>query len=445
MKSIDRQFKDTFSQWEVPPDAAIWPRVAAHLPPRQTKRRRMAWWFLSLAGLGLIVFILYRSLTSETAVLSKTASATYDEPSAAPLLTESSLVQTQTFTPASSRVNPAIPPPTHPSRPAATSGSSAPAKHSSSFLQDGQKQALSAVPLAVIPAKEELATPELTSPLIQSTGLGKEVQLLPDAATTLSSPDPDCPGFEKNRSLNRAGQWQIDVFGGPGYALKRLSAKTAEGVSYLNARKREEHAIMAYMAGARAGYYLPISNGKAIGLKTGLDFSKIVEKLAYSRDSVLGSVTTIVIDSQFINGGWVINRDTVTSQRLGRLDRTFYNRFTLLEIPFLLSFQWDKGPWLWQLNGGATFQLAYRKKGYILDPADQLTDLNDNTGNTYFNPGWGTQIWASLGLHRQLAPRWYVFAEPTVRYQLKSMTTPANLLNQQYIQLHLNFGTKIIF
>lgn len=440
MKSIDRQFKETFSHWEVHPDTALWDRIATQLPPKPTKRRPVGWWwftgFLAL-GLVLLFWFIRPDTAYHTAHLqeqNKLGNVVSKVPAGERGLHESTHQQQATTT--SDPV--AIPTLSSPSlnqpisRPLTTTVKQPKPAISEILLSDSGVSQL----FPVVLSDDQTSEPETP----------QHLALLPSIKPIWpTSSGPDCPGFEKNRSGRLSGGWQLDLFGGPGYALRTLTAKSSEGLAYLAARNREEHPVIAYMAGARAAYYQPWGQDRALGLKSGLVFSRVVEKLAYSRDSVIGVVTTIVIDSQLVNGSWVINRDTVTSPRLGHLDRTIYNRFTILEIPLLLSVQWDRGPWLWQFNGGASFQLAYQKRGSILDPGDNLVNLNDTVTSQSFGTQWGTQLWASVGLHRQVTSHFYLFAEPTLRYQLKSLTSPTNLLDQRYMQVHLNLGAKIIF
>ena len=440
MKSIDRQFKETFINWEVKPDAAIWERIATQLPPKPAKRRpNVWWWFTGFLSLGLVLFLWLLLLETVRPTVDQNAQNSPDFvtpklPAAAVVELPKSGNDLQTESTSNHATSVPV------SSPSLNQPISEP-------LTNTLKQ-LNPAPSATLAIDQDFSISqmippesEITTPIATQT-----MSLLPSILPTWpSSTGPDCPGFENNRSGGLSGGWQLDVFGGPGYAFRTLTAKSSEGTAYLAARNREEHPVIAYMAGARAAYYQPWGQGRAVGLKSGLAVARIVEKLAYSRDSVIGVLTTIVIDSQLVNGAWVINRDTVTSPRLGHLDRTLYNRFTVIEIPVLLSVQWNRGPWLWQINGGASFQLAYQKRGSILDPADNLVSLNDNTTNQSFGTQWGTQLWASVGLHRQISQRLYLFAEPTIRYQLKSLTSPTNLLDQRYMQAHLNLGAKIIF
>lgn len=444
MKSVDRQFKETFNEWEVQPNAVIWDKIAAELPSRP-RRKLIAWWIFGAAGLAIIGLLLVKPRVEQNRSIE-----IYPQNINLPITNNvtGQATQEESNTPLSK--DPQASSLSTKKRPTKTEPIQASVKND--FIADLKIETPiknSEITPGATEAKIKNETPSATvdqpSHILPSQKVFRPVVFIPSINHELPGSDPVCPGFEKGRGGVRGGQWQLDIFGGPGYAFRHLTAKTTEGSSYLQAREREEHPVLAYMAGARLGYYRPIGLGRAIGLKAGVDMGRIVEKLAYSRDSILGTVTTIVIDSQQINGQWVINRDTVTTQRLGHLDREVYNRFTLIELPLVLSYQWERGPWLWQINGGATVQLAYKKQGYILDASDTQVSLNDQSASQSFTTQWGTQLWASVGLHRRISDRWYLFAEPTLRYQLKSLTTSTNLLDQRYLQVHLNLGAKIIF
>ncbi len=259
-------------------------------------------------------------------------------------------------------------------------------------------------------------------------------------------PDPPigCPKLNKRSRLGGGlSKWAFDITYGPGYPLRRLIAKSAEFGDYLDLRNDNESSVYEEMVQARISY---ISKWGIAG-RTGINYGHLVEKLAFTRDSVIGSSTVITIDTLFNSDGtYNITVDTTNVITAGRLEKVKYNHFTTFQIPIILGYEHRVKDWTFHVNGGVLMNFSLKKRGEILDPSNQPVDISTSTG-TYdaFKDDWGMILYASLGANYRLTDRFHAIIEPSFRYTLNPISTTSYPLEQKFMIMNLNVGLRYEF
>ena len=270
------------------------------------------------------------------------------------------------------------------------------------------------------------------------------IEFIPVDRCDLPDPPIGCPKLGKRSGLGGGlSKWAFDLTYGPGLPLRRLTARSGEFESYSNLREANETAVYDEMIQARVSY---ISKW-GISARTGLNYAHLVEKLAFTRDSVTGSTTTITIDTVFNpDGSFSITRDTSNVVTSGRLEKVKYNHFTTLQIPIVLGYEHRTKDWTFHLNGGVLMNIYLNRRGEILDQADRPVDISSSSGSfDAFKDGWDMILFGSLGANYRISDRLHAVIEPSFRYTLNPITTVNYPLEQKYIILNLNFGLRYEF
>ena len=259
-------------------------------------------------------------------------------------------------------------------------------------------------------------------------------------------PDPPlgCPGFGKKSRLGAGfSRWAVDLTYGPGYALRSMIPKSSESTGYAVLREQHEMVVYDQTIQARISY---ISKW-GVAARAGINYGHTVEKFSLIRDSVTRSTTTITIDTFFNpDGSFTITTDTMNIPTPGRLEKIKYNHHRTLQIPIILAYETRLGDWTFHLNGGVMMNFLLDRKGEILNPSNQVSDISTN-GGTYdaFNDQWGMLLTASVGANYRLTDQLHATIEPTLRHTLKSITSSSYPLDQKYTMINLNIGLRYEF
>jgi hypothetical protein len=260
----------------------------------------------------------------------------------------------------------------------------------------------------------------------------------------LPEPPIGCPKLNRRSRLGGGlSKWAFDLTYGPGYPLRRLTAKSAEFEDYVTLRNDNESTVYDEIVQARISY---ISKWGIAG-RTGINYGHLVEKLAFIRDSVIGSSTVITIDTLFNpDGSYNISVDTSNVITAGRLEKVKYNHFTTFQIPIILGYEHRIKDWTFHVNGGVLMNFSLKKRGEILDPSNQPVDISTSTGSyDAFKDDWGMILYGSLGANYRLTDRFHATVEPSFRYTLNPITTTGYPLEQKYIIMNLNIGLRYEF
>lgn len=224
--------------------------------------------------------------------------------------------------------------------------------------------------------------------------------------------------------------YYVDAFLSPEYAIRKLSAKTAEDENYRQRRDETE----ATLYGLSGGVRLSIVTRRGLALRTGIVYNRILERFNLEKEGD----TRIV---QFVPSGTM---DTITTIETGTTVIRTYNRYHSIDIPLLLGYEIDAGNFNFNINAGAYFNIYARQKGKILSQLDApefITSNNPQRINA-FEKDLGISLYGSIGLNYQIRPGLQLLIEPNLRYQLKPISLEAYPLEQQYVNVGLLLGVR---
>lgn len=244
-----------------------------------------------------------------------------------------------------------------------------------------------------------------------------------------------CYDFDSHRNA-----WLLDAYAGPLLARQHLEYHgSIEQASYLGQRQQTESGGWGFQGGLRGTYVF----NRHWMLRTGVHYEQFTEVFEYVDPT---SIEVLIKQVYDVNTGQ-IRIDTVDVNFGAARTRT-YNRFGMASVPLELGYELRSGHKGLSVHGGTSLNVLFWKRGALLDP---------NTGQpAYFTPGKtdATEVFvARAGLSASLSAQafWYlrprvrVFAEPSVRHTLRSVTTTQHPIEQRWSTWGVRFGVTRIF
>jgi len=248
----------------------------------------------------------------------------------------------------------------------------------------------------------------------------------------LGKPDRGCAAFGRKRSKVT---FTIDALASPDYSIKRMAARNSEVFDYIDEREKSETFLYGYSAGVRASV-----TGPRLGFRTGLIFSQINERFDLMQ-RVVGDSMLVNVNDTIVNGldtTFVAGVVTVTETR--NFKETTYNYYRAFDIPFLLSYNVQKGRVMdVGINGGVFLNIWTKRKGKVLNPALQTVDIS---GNEYFKNTIGLSVYAGLEMAIHLNYRLDFLLEPNIRYNIQPLTEGDYAVIQRYWTGALALGIR---
>ena len=237
----------------------------------------------------------------------------------------------------------------------------------------------------------------------------------------------DCPS-------GALGEWFIEVFASPDYALKTVQSLDDEFV-------RRKDSAERFRSAFTAGFRLSKIIRDGLVLKTGLQYSQINERFDYRSESERRTVTVITVRTIVRGAGDTIRvTDTSTIQQLGYRVKTTYNRYRSLDIPLLASFEWGNANLQTSFTTGVIINLHSWQQGDVLDTS--YTPISMGKNNEVFRSNIGIGLYASFSLLKPVGNRTTLFAEPYLRYNISSMTNSNRPFNQRFHAAGINLGLR---
>lgn len=251
----------------------------------------------------------------------------------------------------------------------------------------------------------------------------------------LSAFRQDCPSFVTDRT----GIY-FDLYWSHEYGVSNFTAANQELEAYQILRESTESSTYSYSVGGRMTMMLP--NG--LGLKTGLNFSQYNERFNYLDPKSNDIQTVIIIDT--IDG--MVVRDTNRIVIPGSREISITNRYTSLDIPLLLSYEWDVRERMYMtVNGGIYLNLLFRESGKVITPGGEVIDLSASGGDnkSFYKDNVGLSLFGSVGLHYRWIKNIDLILEPNFRLLLKSATTTEYPLKHKWFTGGLITGVRYNF
>lgn len=240
----------------------------------------------------------------------------------------------------------------------------------------------------------------------------------------------ECPSFVDDPT----GVY-FDAYVSHDYAHRTLTTSNTELANHVDMRNSTESATYSYSAGLRLTMLLP--NGA--GLKTGLNYSNIQERFVY--DEPDSEMTRLVITIDTINNMEVRDTSVVVVSGARSIEKT--NSYTTLDIPLLLTYEWDIRKRMYMsVNAGAYLNILFKNSGKIVGH-DLNPVLLEESGGNFFEDNLGVRLYASTGLHYRLNKHIDLVLEPNVTMMLKSATVAP--VNQKWLTVGLATGARFHF
>ncbi|MCB0572716.1 MAG: hypothetical protein KDC66_23270 [Phaeodactylibacter sp.] len=244
------------------------------------------------------------------------------------------------------------------------------------------------------------------------------------------SPEPKCAEFGN-------GYWSFyfDALASPDLSIRQMSPRNPEYEEYVQSRRETESNMYAFSGALR----LSMVSDKGLAVRTGVNYSQINEKFTYYS----GSEEIIKYINRYDQDGTVIGTDTVIE--VGARHKITHNQYRMLDIPFLVGYEINKGKLDISLNGGAYLNLLFRQKGDFLSPQDMRPvsfDSGDPDAYPAFKQAVGLGWYGSLGLAYRLKPRVQLILEPHIKAFPKSVTQEQFAVSQHYLTTGLFIGLR---
>ncbi|MCO6493954.1 MAG: hypothetical protein J5I98_36380 [Phaeodactylibacter sp.] len=276
---------------------------------------------------------------------------------------------------------------------------------------------------ALSPVREE-AAPALPSALERHQKKGLSI------FDGLFSPDPKCAEFGR-------GSWGLyfDALLSPDLTFRRLQPRDPEFEEYANTREETESNMYAFSGALR----LSLVSDRGLALRTGLNYSQINERFSF----VNGSEEVIETINNYDQEGNIISTDTII--KIGTRRKITQNHYRMLDIPFLLGYEFTSGKLKVSANGGAYLNLLFRQKGDFLSPGD-LQPVRFDSGDPNAYPAFKQQVglgwYGSVGFAYQMGPNLQLVVEPHVKVFPKSVTRDQYGVQQRYMTTGLFVGVR---
>lgn len=276
---------------------------------------------------------------------------------------------------------------------------------------------------ALSPVREE-AAPALPSALERHQKKGLSI------FDGLFSPDPKCAEFGR-------GTWgfYLDALLSPDLTFRRLQPRDPEFEEYANTREETESNMYAFSGALR----LSLVSDRGLALRTGLNYSQINERFSF----VNGSEEVIETINNYDQEGNIISTDTII--KIGTRRKITQNHYRMLDIPFLLGYEFTSGKLKVSANGGAYLNLLFRQKGDFLSPGD-LQPVRFDSGDPNAYPAFKQQVglgwYGSVGLAYQMGPNLQLVVEPHIKVYPKSVTRDQYGVQQRYMTTGLFVGVR---
>lgn len=430
---IDDLFRQRLHNAEAAPPAFVWPNVERALQRR--KRRRFAFWLFAfgVAGAGLWAMFVRNETTLPKAAATQQ------------VFSENKIETTS----ASQLGNPLAA-----AQPESAANTSNAEKSLENWAAKGGDLQIENVEIAPVQSEEitdnyPVVQPEniqarsgLSGFLVLETNALKPLAFsrknnLPQAEPFIRKKKKDknsqhCYDFEKNPNV-----WLLDVYAGPSFSQRTLTAADPIYESYAQMRRSTEQTDWAFNAGLRGSLLL----GRHFLLRSGLHYEQMTEVFEYADPAYVKYIVEIIHKP-----GEPPIIDTVGVEYGENYTKT-YNRYGLLDVPLEVGGEVRRGRFGLSINAGVSFNLLFWKRGSVLSQGGQPTPFTPGEKNAeeIYRPSAGWSAGASGQVFFHLQPTLRVFAEPYFKKILKPLTLDGQPVEQRYGNWGLKMGvTKIL-
>lgn len=242
----------------------------------------------------------------------------------------------------------------------------------------------------------------------------------------------DCPGESNSYQKN----WYVEGFLAPEYVFKNVTALDPNSL-YMQKKNNAEKMIMGVTLGAKVTKGL----SKNLYVKSGVQFSQLIEKMSFQYEKERKEITVITIRTETdINGNVVTISDTSKQLQITYGNNTRYNIYRNLELPISLGYEFYNRGFKASFNGGVIINLASWYHGKIFDTSLQLINAKDATGTYKHNVG--LSLYGSVSLIKPLSDNVAIFAEPYFRYNISQPKYNSYGYKQKFSAAGVSLGLR---
>jgi hypothetical protein len=242
----------------------------------------------------------------------------------------------------------------------------------------------------------------------------------------------DCPGESNSYQKN----WYVEGFLAPEYVFKNVTALDPNSL-YMQKKNNAEKMIMGVTLGAKVTKGL----SKNLYVKSGVQFSQLIEKMSFQYEKERKEITVITIRTETdINGNVVTVSDTTKQLQISYGNNVRYNVYRNLELPISLGYEFYNRGFKASFNGGVIVNLASWYQGKVFDTNLQLINAKEATGTYKHNVG--LSLYGSVSLIKPLNEQLDIFAEPYFRYNISQPKYNSYGYKQKFSAAGVSLGLR---
>jgi hypothetical protein len=242
----------------------------------------------------------------------------------------------------------------------------------------------------------------------------------------------DCFSFNKKSWTNN-----IEIYAGAVYNQPFFKNKNSESSNYAHLRDSAEQ----YVLGVNAGFWYNPVHRSGIGVRTGLHASRWIENLSVT--NAYEEYWDIKINQTKDPQGNVIKVDTTVTLKRGRRTQEWYNKFTALDIPLQIGFEYVKHKNThFFFYGGAMFNVRMWAEGEIYNDKGKIISFPKQN---IFNTQIGASLIGHFGIRKRITNHWWATGSIQSNYNLKDISTKDYTLSQKYLNIGAQIGLQYKF
>ncbi len=248
------------------------------------------------------------------------------------------------------------------------------------------------------------------------------------ADAKVNEKDADEDDEDAKRDSKKTFSYAIGIQGGVGMANKILESKNNDFEQLTQLRNDSETSLEFHQYGLQ----FSINHTSGFGLITGIQRTAIAERMDYTE-------TTVEVDS-IMGVQYVVNKfgeDTI--HVMGLLPETtttifnkkIYNTYTLIDLPFLLSYQKKLDKWRAGIQAGIYANISLKTEGQIQEATNSFINIEEQQENV-FRSNVGISYHVGVSVSRELTSNIAVEFSPYFRHFPTDFSVDAYGISQKY-------------
>ncbi len=238
------------------------------------------------------------------------------------------------------------------------------------------------------------------------------------------------PAFEAKSWLTT-----VDLMASMDFVMRQLDAKDPNFDEYARLRDNTE----TFRHGVSVGMRLSTISESGFAVRSGLNYSAINEQLNFK----IREEEKLTITTKYDVDGSIIGADT-SIQVVGTY-RIVNNRYTELDIPLLIGYEYVGDKISFSFNGGTFINMLSAQKGEFVSPnSEEPVSFSSSDPNSYraFKNRVGLGFYGSMGIYLQVKDNFQVLLEPYAKWRPGSYTVDGYVLDQRFLTTGLFVGVR---